>query len=311
MTLPAPDAPADIEQRAPLHGPDLSDATFRRIAALAHREAGLAIAPAKAAMVRTRLARRLRALKLDEFAAYCALVESDNGRDELGAMISALTTNVSHFFREPHHFDLLRDRVLPGLVEQLKAGGRVRIWSAGCSNGQEPYTIAMVLRDAGLTASDDVRILATDIDPTVIAHARAGCYPANMITGLPPETRERHFTPVDGGHGETWQVHPDISALVTFKVLNLLRDWPMHRKFDVVFCRNVVIYFDAATQAELWRRFADHIAPGGWLFLGHSERVSPDALVHFASRGMTAYQRNATPDHAMAVGAGLHQERKD
>jgi chemotaxis protein methyltransferase CheR len=309
--LSASDAMPDIEQRAPMHGPDLSDATFRRIAALAHREAGLAIAPAKAAMVRTRLARRLRALKLDDFADYCALVESDDGHDELGSMISALTTNVSHFFREPHHFDLLRERVLPGLVEQLRAGGRVRIWSAGCSNGQEPYTIAMCLRNAGLSASDDVRILATDIDPMVIAHARAGKYPSNMMTGLPAEMRDRHFTAAAGGNTETWQIHPDIAAFVTFKVLNLLSDWPMNGKFDVVFCRNVVIYFDAATQGQLWRRFADHIAPDGWLFLGHSERVSPDALERLAARGMTAYQRSATPDPATAIGTKSTQERKD
>jgi chemotaxis protein methyltransferase CheR len=275
-----------------LHGPELDEAAFQRLAALAHGEAGLSIAASKAAMVRTRLARRLRALHLQDFASYCALVESDDGRQELNAMISALTTNVSHFFREAHHFDILRDQVLPPLIEKLRAGGRLRIWSAGCSHGQEAYSIAITLRDAGLSIRDDVRILATDIDPTVIAHAQSGRYPASMLAGLPDALRIRHFSSAEDSAREVFQLDPDIAGLVTFRQLNLLRDWPMRGAFDAIFCRNVVIYFDAATQAQLWPRFSAQLSPGGWLFLGHSERISSEAQGLFARRGTTAYQRH-------------------
>ncbi|GKY87698.1 CheR family methyltransferase [Sinisalibacter aestuarii] len=287
MSLLPSTPPGKAPPASGLHGPELDAASFRRIAAIAHREAGLYIAPAKAAMVRTRLARRLRALALPGFAAYCDMVEGAGGLAERGAMISALTTNVSHFFREAHHFDILRERLLPHLADKVRAGGRVRIWSAGCSNGQEPYSIAASLKDAGLSATQDVRILGTDIDPGVIAHARRGRYPAHMMTGLSDDMRARHFSPAPGG----WQVSPDLAALVSFRTLNLLDDWPMRGAFDAIFCRNVVIYFDAETQARLWPRFAHHLAPEGWLFLGHSERVSPAAQAHFTSRGLTSYQR--------------------
>lgn len=280
---------------APIHGPQLDPAAFDCIAGLAYREAGLFIPQAKSAMVRTRLARRLRALKLPDFGAYCDLVESPDGHAELAAMISALTTNVSHFFREEHHFDILRRSLMPRLREKARAGQRIRIWSAGCSNGQEPYSIAMTLRDAGLAPQADVRILATDIDPVVVAHARAGRYDETMMAGLPEDLRNRFFTPPEETGESGWRIAPELGRMVVFRELNLLRDWPMRGFFDAIFCRNVVIYFDGDTQSNLWPRFAGQLEPEGWLFLGHSERVSESGLPYFESRGMTSYQRNARP----------------
>lgn len=262
-----------------------------RISAIAHREAGLHIAPGKAAMLRTRLARRLRALGLPDFDAYAALVSGPDGAHEVPAMISALTTNVSHFFRESHHFELLRKDVLPALLERAKSGGRVRIWSAGCSNGQEPFSIAMTLREAGLPETADVRILGTDIDPSVIEFARRGIYSDAMVSGVPASLRDQCFTP-QRNTGETdWAVRDEIRDMVRFRILNLLDEWPMHGRFDAIFCRNVVIYFDAATQDRLWPRFANALQPGGWLFVGHSERVSEAAEAKFRKTGVTAYMR--------------------
>lgn len=286
---------------APVHGVDLAETDFTRIASLAHREAGLYIPPGKSAMVRTRLARRLRALNLSDFASYCALVESPEGHDELGTMISALTTNVSHFFREEHHFEILRDQVLTGLLTKARSGGRVRIWSAGCSNGQEPYSIAIALKNAGMPTDADIRILATDIDPQVITHARAGEYPETMMSGLPDQMRAEFFSQRGDGRDKTWRIDPDLGRMIRFRVLNLLSDWPMRGKFDAIFCRNVVIYFDAETQNRLWPRFARALEPGGWLFLGHSERISDTGSPFFESRGMTSYRRKDRSTHGPAT----------
>lgn len=275
-------------------GPVLSDAAFARITAIAHREAGLFIADGKAAMVRTRLARRLRALKLSDFESYCSYVESSEGRDELGMMISALTTNVSHFFREDHHFETLKKTILPGLIEKARQGEKIRIWSAGCSNGQEPYSIAMTLLESNIPHNADIKILASDIDPNVVAHGREGLYPSTMATGLDEAHRDKYFTREVMDTDEAWRAKPELKSLISFRVLNLLQPWPMHGKFDVIFCRNVVIYFDAPTQDKLWERFANILKPSGWLFLGHSERVSHGAMSKFKNSGMTTYQRNGT-----------------
>ena len=276
-------------------GPPLEQAAFDRLAALAHREAGLAIAPSKSAMVRTRLARRLRALRIGSYDEYTALVESDAGQAERREMISALTTNVSHFFREDHHFTRLQEEVFPGLRKRLAQGDRVRFWSAGCSNGQEPYSLAMSFLEAGpLPANADFRILATDIDPKVVAFGRAGRYHERMMSGLGDAHRQAYFTPCpqDPSHHVISQ---KLKSLVVFRELNLLHKWPMGGKFDVIFCRNVVIYFDADTQTRLWHRFAGALHPDAWMFLGHSERVSETCLNLFHNRGVTAYQRSDHP----------------
>ena len=260
---------------------------FRHIAQTLHAHAGIALSEGKAALVYSRLAKRLRVLGLRSFRDYCALIEGVEGVDERQAMTAALTTNVTRFYREPHHFDHLRDQVMPELAARARAGGRVRLWSAACSNGQEPYSMALTVLDVLPEAAElDVRILATDIDPNMVAEGRAGIYREDAITPVPLDLRRKWFKKAAGG---AWEVADELRTLVSFKELNLIGDWPMKGKFDVIFCRNVVIYFDEPTQERIWSRFAPLLEPGGTLYIGHSERVSGPGANLFETTGLTTY----------------------
>ncbi|GGH51692.1 chemotaxis protein methyltransferase [Frigidibacter albus] len=276
-------------------GASLPDgAQMAAIARIAHAEAGIVIAPGKTSMVQSRLAKRLRALDLPDYDSYLALVQSDAGRDERRRMISALTTNVSHFFRESHHFETLRNEVLPPLLSKARAGGRVRLWSAGCSNGQEAWSMAMtVLELMPDAANHDLRILATDIDPMVVEKGRSATYDAQMVSGVDTGLRKRFFETAGG----QFRLIPAAQALVSFHELNLHAPWPMRAPFDAIFCRNVVIYFDAETQDRLWHRFAEALAPGGWLFVGHSERVPVAPHSRFVTAGITTYRLPPAAEH--------------
>lgn len=270
-------------------GAALSAHDFQAIADLLHRETGIHLPEAKRAMVEGRLAKRLRHLGIAGFADYRALIESPEGAEERSRMLAALTTNVTRFNREPHHFEALRRDVLPPLAAQARKGGRVRLWSAACSSGEEPYSMALALLAVLPEArSHDVRVLATDINADMVARGRAGVYPAGALQDVPSEERSRWFEPM----GErSWRAGPALSGLVAFRVLNLIGDWPMTGGFDVVLCRNVVIYFDPPTQARLWSRIAALIPPGGHLFIGHSERLTGPAAALFRSVGVTMYRR--------------------
>jgi chemotaxis protein methyltransferase CheR len=260
---------------------------FKKIAQILHSHAGIALAEGKAALVYSRLAKRLRSLGLRSFREYCALVEDKQGVDERQAMMAALTTNVTRYFREPHHFDHLRDVVMPKLVDRARRGGRVRLWSAACSNGQEPYSMAItVLQALPEAANLDVKILATDIDPNMVAEGRAGIYREDAVTPVPLDLRRKWFKKAAGG---AWEVADELRTLVSFRELNLIGDWPMKGKFDVIFCRNVVIYFDEPTQERIWSRFAPLLEPGGTLYIGHSERVSGPGANLFETTGLTTY----------------------
>ena len=260
---------------------------FKKIAQILHSHAGIALAEGKAALVYSRLAKRLRSLGLRSFREYCSLVEGAQGIDERQAMMAALTTNVTRYFREPHHFDHLRDVVMPTLVDRARRGGRIRLWSAACSNGQEPYSMAItVLQALPDAASQDEKILATDIDPNMVAEGRAGIYREDAITPVPLDLRRKWFKKAAGG---AWEVADELRALVSFRELNLIGDWPMKGKFDVIFCRNVVIYFDEPTQERIWSRFAPLLEPGGTLYIGHSERVSGPGANLFETTGLTTY----------------------
>ncbi len=260
---------------------------FKQIAQILHSHAGIALAEGKAALVYSRLAKRLRSLGLRSFREYCALVEDKQGVDERQAMMAALTTNVTRYFREPHHFDHLRDVVMPKLDERARRGGRIRLWSAACSNGQEPYSMALTVLQALPDAANlDVKILATDIDPNMIAEGRAGIYREDAVTPIPLDLRRKWFKKAAGG---AWEVADELRTLVSFRELNLIGDWPMKGKFDVIFCRNVVIYFDEPTQERIWSRFAPLLEPGGTLYIGHSERVSGPGANLFETTGLTTY----------------------
>ena len=267
----------------------LGDKEFKRIQKLLKDRSGIDIGDGKRMLVYGRLARRMRALRLSDFSDYLALIE-DPQSDESGKFLNALTTNVTELFREDHHFDLLSSRVVP---EMLSAGAsKLRIWSAACSAGDEPYSIALTLSRTPALAELDVRILATDIDTEILEQARRGIYAAERIAKLKPEFRSSFQRGV-GPNAANARISPELRALVTFKQLNLLDTWPMSGPFDVIFCRNVFIYFDTPTRERIVRRFAALLRPGGYLFLGHSESPSANSTPVLKNCGRTAFVKQA------------------
>ena len=262
---------------------------FKFIADTLYENAGIHLPASKASLVYSRLAKRLRQLGLESFRDYCALVGSSDGADERTQMVAALTTNVTRFFREPHHFDHLKSRLIEPLMAEVRSGRRVRIWSAGCSSGQEPYSIALSILSLMPDArSFDIRILATDINPHVLQTAQRAIYTAEEASSVPADLRRAWTEPAAGG-----SLHIDEAArgLITFRPLNLIGAWPMSGPFDAVFCRNVVIYFDEKTQMRLLNRMTSLIRPGGYLYLGHSERLVGPAEALFNADGTTAYRK--------------------
>tara|TARA_R110002124_G_scaffold150376_1_gene316797 strand:+ start:197 stop:1048 length:852 start_codon:yes stop_codon:yes gene_type:complete len=268
----------------------LDPESFRAIADFAYRESGLTLVGGKTTMIQSRLRHRLDALGLTDFPAYCAYVRSTKGRSERQHLISALTTNVSSFFREKHHFDSFCLH-LDGLLDDLRNGAKLRIWSAGCANGQEALSIAMsLLEHAPELANLNVRILATDIDPKVINFARTGIYDARQVSGVPKSLLVKYFAAdVDGETGETaYRAAPAIRDIIRYNTLNLLGEWPIRTRFDAIFCRNVVIYFDVETQRRLWPRLRAVLQPAGILCLGHSERIqNPENFGFYCSKPTT------------------------
>lgn len=267
---------------------------FELIAEIARQDAGLFIAPEKAPMVFARLAKRLRSLGLKKREDYCALVSSVDGLKERRCLISALTTNVTGFFREAHHFDLIAEILRTDIIERARKGEPIRMWSAGCSNGSEPYSMAMQILDTFPESTGlDVRILATDIDPEILAVARAGTYEPERFASVPERLRSKFTRAFHTSHvtPPMREVTPEVRRMVCFRELNLLADWPMRRQFDIIFCRNVVIYFDRQTQDALWPRFERACKPGGHLCLGHSERLPQHHLGSFLPVGKTSYRR--------------------
>ena len=264
---------------------------LNEIAAMIYSDAGISLNESKASLVYSRLSKHIRNLGLSGFRAYCSLVASPEGAQERREMLSHLTTNFTRFFRENHHFDHLKSDVLPGLLNRARSGGRVRIWSAACSDGQEPYSIALTVLSLMPNVADyDFRILATDIDPKILAIARAGAYDANALETVNPAMRKQFFREVDAGGRQKWQVDDRVKKLITYNELNLMAQWPFKGPFDVIFCRNVVIYFDEPTQMKIWSRFAGMLGDNGHLYIGHSERVSGEAKNQFDNIGITTYR---------------------
>jgi chemotaxis protein methyltransferase CheR len=270
----------------PLTRRDLSE-----VAAMIYADAGIYLNDSKASLVYSRLSKHIRSLGLKGFREYCSLVSSTEGAAVRREMLSHLTTNFTRFFRENHHFEHLRDDVLPGLINRAKSGGRVRIWSAACSDGQEPYSIALTVLAMLPNAADyDFRILATDIDPKILETARMGAYDEGALESVSPAMRKQWFKEVDVNGRRKFQVDDRVKKLITFNELNLMAQWPFKGNFDVIFCRNVVIYFDEPTQMKIWSRFASLLPEAGHLYIGHSERVSGDAKNLFDNIGITTYR---------------------
>lgn len=267
-----------------------SAADFHEIADLLKNEAGIDLPESKATLVYSRLTKRLRALGISTFSEYLNKIRDNDG--ERGNMIAALTTNVTRFFREPHHFEHLRDRVLEPLADSARRGNRVRLWSAACSSGQEPYSMALtvlsVLPDA---ASLDVRILATDLNPHVVAHGKKGIYQRQEVDDIPAGLRAKWFAPAASEGRDALQISEEVRSLISFRELNLMGSWPFKGPFDAIFCRNVVIYFDRDTQSMIWQRLTRLLNADGALYIGHSERVTGPAAAMLTSDGITTYRK--------------------
>ena len=266
----------------------LSEREFTRIKTRVYEVAGISLSDAKRTLVISRLSKIVRALGLPSFDAYVDYLERGGSAQDSQEFVNALTTNLTRFYREDHHFAHLRTHVA-SLLSEKPRGTRLRIWSAGCSTGQEPYTIGMDLLTAFPELKRwDFKILATDIDTAVLAKAARGVYPQTELAGLSAE-RMRPF--VKGDEGMV-QVPESVRELIAFKPLNLIGPWPMKGPFDAVFCRNVAIYFDKPTQGKLFGRLGKMLAPGGFLYIGHSENLG-SAGEGFRLVGKTVYQSKA------------------
>lgn len=265
-----------------------SDDQFRFLADLANKRTGIVLADHKKDMVYSRLVRRLRALKLSSFAEYCELVQGGEGDEEMGNLINAITTNLTSFFREAHHFEHLREAVLLPLAKNPSSPKRLRLWSAGCSAGMEPYSMAMMVKSTFKDlAKWDARILATDIDTNMLNTGMQGVYALEQYQNIPEAYREDITVQEKDQH---ISMSETLKSLISFKSLNLLEAWPMKGPFDAVFCRNVVIYFDKPTQAKLFNRMADLLVPEGWLYIGHSENLFK-VCDRFELLGRTIYRK--------------------
>ncbi len=268
---------------------ELSDAEYADLCALVRRHTGISLTDEKRKLVYSRFSKRLRALHLNSFREYCDLIR-DNHREELVNFTNAITTNLTSFFRESHHFDRLKEEIMPELLK--KQSKKIRLWSAGCSTGEEPYSIAIsILQCCPNYSNWDIKILATDLDSQVLSTAAAGIYSPERLEGLDKNIIEKWFKKIIFNGAPAYQVKPEARGLISFKKLNLMdNEWPMHGPFDVIFCRNVLIYFDKPTQQKLFKQFANLQNEGDHLLIGHSEIVK-GMSTQYENQGRTSYTR--------------------
>ncbi|MBM4134840.1 MAG: hypothetical protein FJ245_13860 [Nitrospira sp.] len=266
----------------------ITDREFEQFRSLVYEESGIKLDGGKKTLLVSRLSKRLRELKLDSFQAYYDRVTAERGGDEFVRMLDCVSTNKTDFFREPKHFDFLRDQILPS----LQATKQMRIWSSASSSGEEPYTIAMTLYDGVVSPAQwDFKILASDISTKVLAKAAEGVYDEERLRDMPAESVRRHF--LRSKAGGRYKVKPHLANMVSFRRLNLMDErYPIKTPLDLIFCRNVMIYFDRETQGDLMRKFYRYLKPGGYLFIGHSESLQ--WVEHeFAYVAPTIYRKEA------------------
>ena len=270
-------APRDLE---------LTPSEYTEFQGIIRELTGITMGDSKRQLVHRRLTARLRALGLSSFRDYINYLKNGDAQ-ELEAFTNSVTTNLTSFFRESHHFDYFANTILPE-ISAKKASKRLRVWSAGCSTGEEPYSIAITLKESLANLGEwDARLLATDIDSDVLRTCRAGRYADQRVEKVPPGKLKRWFRQVDGGE---FELRNDVKSLITFNQLNLMNEWPMRGKFDVIFCRNVIIYFDKPTQRVLIDRYANILENGGYLILGHSESLF-NVTDRFSLIGQTIYKK--------------------
>jgi len=275
----------------------LSSNDFRRLSDLVYSECGIQITPEKQTMLEGRLRKRLRSLNLGSSAEYCSYVFSGSGHpEEIPHLIDVVTTNKTDFFRESRHFDYLLGVVVPEMFAQAGSSRRLFFWSAGCSTGEEPYTLAMVLADyAERNKGFRFQLLASDISTQVLEHAQRAIYKSELLKPVPPDLHRKYVMRSKDRTSPFQRIVPELRQLVEFRRLNLMEnDFGIDEPMDVIFCRNVIIYFDPPTRAKLLNRFSRQLRPGGHLFLGHSETLN-GLDVPLASVGPTVYRKPNGP----------------
>jgi len=269
-----------------------TDRDFSYISQVVGERVGIELPDSKRELIYGRLAKRLRKLGIKSFKEYCSRLEQGD-EEEFTNFINAITTNVTSFFRENHHFEFLKNKLLPELIQKQKHAvhPRLRIWSAGCSSGREPYSIAMVLKESIPDLERwDVKILATDLDSNVLGIARKGIYSIEHLDEIPLENQKKWLKIGYGSNQGVFKICDELKQLVSYRQLNLLSSWPMQGLFDYIFCRNVTIYFDAENRGNVVNRFADKLTNQGHLFVGHSESLF--GLTHrFESVGRTIHRK--------------------
>lgn len=256
------------------HGFDLSEKEFQLFKQLIYRETGINMSDKKKKLIVARLSKRLRALNLSSFTQYYEhLIEHRDADNEIVNLINRVTTNKTDFFREKHHFDFLLHELFPKIISQSRTGGerKLRIWSAGCSSGEEPYTIAMTAIEAFKTERGwDIKILATDLDTEILQKAINGAYPTQIVGPVPKEYLSKYFI----RKGDMYELNKEVKSLIAFRRLNLMDEsFPMKNPFDIIFCRNVIIYFDSQTKNALLTKYHKYLRNGGYMFIGHSESL--------------------------------------
>lgn len=262
----------------------MTEKDFSRLSSIAFQVSGIVLSEAKKELVYSRIARRIRALGLTRFSEYCEYLDKEQDK-ELSEFINSITTNLTSFFRESHHFEFLAKEIIPQW--RNKKSEPIRIWSSACSTGPEPYSIAITLRKNMKVDAHNVKILATDLDSDVLQRAKSGEYPLKDVEVLPRDYHSCFYRNEDAAKA---RIKEEYKKLIQFNRLNLLGPWPMKKKFDVIFCRNVVIYFNKETQVELFNRLHDALKPGGYLMIGHSENLY-GANHLFKPLGRTIYQK--------------------
>lgn len=272
----------------------LSEDEFRKLSSLVYNELGIKMPPAKKTLLESRLQKRLRALGLSSYVEYCDMLFKHGGLStELVHMLDLVTTNKTDFFREPHHFEFFVDSAVPHLIRN--ANRKIYIWSAGCSTGEEPYTLAMVLSEFGRANPSlgfDYTITATDISTRVLEAASKGIYREDRISPVPEEFRRRYFLRSRDASKGLVRVVPELRGRISFSRVNLMDEtYPVESPLDVIFCRNVIIYFDKPTQERLFAKFCEYLRPGGFIFIGHSETLSGMGLP-LSKVATSVYMRN-------------------
>lgn len=267
---------------------DFQEGDFNRVKKIVYDYAGIDLNDSKKNLVYNRLSKRIRFLNMQTFSEYLNYVEAQ-GESEFVHLINAITTNLTFFFRENHHFEYLAKTVLPGLLKANQATKKIRVWSAGCSTGEEPYSIAIILKEV-VPAGWDAKVIATDLDSNVVATGKRGVYQIDRLKGVTEERKKKWFLKGTGSQDGLVKVKPELQSVIEFGQLNLMSEWPIKDSIDVIFCRNVVIYFDKPTQSKLFNRYADRLPENGHLFIGHSESLYK-VCDRFELLGQTIYKK--------------------